>query len=76
MATPGMLPDANLYSLGRQTSKVRALVGFTSVIIAMLLTNGFPIWAAIGITLLSGFAIGAFMLSGLESSVCPLSLWR
>src|ERR1700721_487475 len=39
---------------------VGAVVGFTSVIIAMLLTNGFPIWASIVLTLLLGFAIGAF----------------
>ena len=31
---------------------VGAVVGFTSVIIAMLLTNGFPIWASVILTLL------------------------
>src|SRR6202521_146978 len=39
---------------------VGAVVGFTSVIIALLLTNGFPIWASIIITLLVGIAIGTF----------------
>jgi len=46
---------------------VGAVVGFTSVIIAMLLTSGFPVWAAIGITLLIGFAIGAFHAFGIAA---------
>src|SRR6202047_552209 len=50
---------------------VGAIVGFTSVIIAMLLTNGFPIWAAIGITLLIGFAIGAFHAFGISKLGLP-----
>ena len=39
---------------------VGAVVGFSSVIIALLLTNGFPIWLAIIITLAIGIAIGVF----------------
>ena len=50
---------------------VGAVVGFTSVIIAMLLTNGFPIWAAIVITLLFGFAIGAFHAFGISKLGLP-----
>src|ERR1700726_530 len=50
---------------------VGAVVGFTSVIIAMLLTNGFPIWAAIVITLLLGFAIGAFPAFGISKLGLP-----
>src|SRR6201994_718104 len=50
---------------------VGAVVGFTSVIIAMLLTGGFPIWAAIVITLLIGFAIGAFHAFGISKLGLP-----
>src|ERR1700761_2353263 len=50
---------------------VGAVVGFTSVIIAMLLTSGFPIWAAIVITLLLGFAIGAFHAFGISKLGLP-----
>src|ERR1700739_3056868 len=50
---------------------VGAIVGFSSVIIAMLLTNGFPIWAAIVITLLLGFAIGAFHAFGISKLGLP-----
>src|ERR1700688_1477584 len=50
---------------------VGAVVGFTSVIIAILLTNGFPIWAAIVITLLLGFAIGAFHAFGISKLGLP-----
>lgn len=39
---------------------VGAIVGFAGVIIAWLLQAGFPVWAAIVITLLFGMAIGAF----------------
>lgn len=39
---------------------VGAVVGFTSVIIAWLLTNGFSIWIAVIITLAVGLAIGIF----------------
>src|ERR1700720_963971 len=50
---------------------VGAVVGFTSVIIAILLTNGFPIWAAIVITLLIGFVIGAFHAFGISKLGLP-----
>jgi ribose transport system permease protein len=50
---------------------VGAVVGFTSVIIAMLLTNGFPIWASIAITLLIGIAIGAFHAFGISKLGLP-----
>src|SRR6201986_3562562 len=50
---------------------VGAIVGFTSVIIAILLTNGFPIWASIGITLLIGLAIGAFHAFGISKLGLP-----
>ena len=50
---------------------VGAVVGFTSVIIAILLTHGFPIWAAILITLLFGFAIGAFHAFGISKLGLP-----
>src|SRR5580698_5468986 len=50
---------------------VGAVVGFTSVIIAMLLTNGFPIWASIVLTLLLGFAIGAFHAFGISKLGLP-----
>jgi ribose transport system permease protein len=39
---------------------VGAIVGFCTVIVAWLLQAGFPIWAAILITLLFGVLIGAF----------------
>jgi ribose transport system permease protein len=39
---------------------VGAIVGFTSVVAAMLLEAGFPIWAACLITLAIGVAIGLF----------------
>ena len=39
---------------------VGAIVGFTSVIVAWLLTHGFPIWAAVLITLAIGVGIGLF----------------
>src|ERR1700731_981143 len=50
---------------------VGAVVGFTSVIIAILLTNGFPIWALILIPLLFGFAIGAFHGFGISKLGLP-----
>src|SRR5580658_2109157 len=50
---------------------VGVIVGFTSGIIGMLLANGFPIWAAIGITLLIGFAIGAFHAFGISKLGLP-----
>lgn len=39
---------------------VGAIVGFTSVVVAWLLTHGFPIWAAVLITLGIGVGIGLF----------------
>ena len=50
---------------------VGAIVGFTSVIIALLLTNGFPIWAAVIITLLVGVAIGTFHAFGISRLGLP-----
>src|SRR6476469_9076091 len=50
---------------------VGAVVGFTSVIIAMLLTSGSPIWVAILITLLIGLGIGAFHAFGISRLGLP-----
>jgi ribose transport system permease protein len=50
---------------------VGAIVGFSSVIIALLLTNGFPIWAAVIITLAVGFAIGVFHAFGISRLGLP-----
>jgi ribose transport system permease protein len=50
---------------------VGAVVGFSSVIIALLLTSGFPIWAAIIITLAVGFAIGVFHAFGISRLGLP-----
>ncbi len=50
---------------------VGAVVGFTSVVIALLLTNGFPIWAAIIITLAVGFVIGVFHAFGISRLGLP-----
>jgi ribose transport system permease protein len=50
---------------------VGAVVGFTSVIIALLLTNGFPIWAAVIITLLVGIGIGVFHAFGISRLGLP-----
>jgi ribose transport system permease protein len=50
---------------------VGAVVGFTSVIIALLLTNGFPIWASIIITLGVGIAIGIFHAFGISKLGLP-----
>jgi ribose transport system permease protein len=50
---------------------VGAIVGFSSVIIALLLTNGFPIWTAIIITLAVGFAIGVFHAFGISRLGLP-----
>jgi ribose transport system permease protein len=50
---------------------VGAVVGFTSVIIALLLTNGFPIWLAVIITLAVGFAIGVFHAFGISRLGLP-----
>jgi ribose transport system permease protein len=50
---------------------VGAVVGFTSVIVAWFLTQGFPIWAAILITLAFGFAIGTFHAFGISKLGLP-----
>jgi ribose transport system permease protein len=50
---------------------VGAIVGFTSVVVAMLLTSGFPIWASILITLFIGFAIGTFHAFGISKLGIP-----
>ena len=50
---------------------VGAVVGFASVIVAWLLTHGFPIWASIIITLGFGFAIGAFHGFGITKLGLP-----
>jgi ribose transport system permease protein len=50
---------------------VGAVVGFTSVIISLLLTNGFPIWLSIIITLLVGLAIGVFHAFGISKLGLP-----
>ncbi len=39
---------------------VGAIVGFTTVVVALLINAGWPIWAAVLITLLVGVAIGLF----------------
>jgi ribose transport system permease protein len=50
---------------------VGAVVGFTSVIIALLLTNGLPIWLAVIITLAIGIAIGVFHAFGISRLGLP-----
>jgi len=50
---------------------VGAIVGFTSVIIAWLLTHNFPIWASILITLGIGLVIGAFHGFGITKLGLP-----
>jgi ribose transport system permease protein len=50
---------------------VGAIVGFTSVIIALLLTHGFPIWAAVIITLGIGLVIGIFHAFGISRLGLP-----
>ena len=50
---------------------VGAVVGFSSVIIAMLLQGGFPIWLAVVITLAAGFAIGVFHAFGISRLGLP-----
>jgi ribose transport system permease protein len=44
---------------------VGAVVGLASVIVALFLTNGFPVWAAVLLTLLLGLAVGAFHAFGI-----------
>jgi ribose transport system permease protein len=50
---------------------VGAVVGFTSVIIAFLLTNGFPIWIAVILTLVIGLIIGVFHAFGITRLGLP-----
>ena len=50
---------------------VGAVVGFASVIIALLLTNGFPIWMAVIITLAIGVVIGVFHAFGISRLGLP-----
>jgi len=50
---------------------VGAVVGFTSVIIAWLLTHGWPTWGAIIITLGIGLVIGAFHGFGITKLGLP-----
>jgi ribose transport system permease protein len=50
---------------------VGAVVGFTSVIIALFLTNGFPIFAAVIITLIFGLLIGVFHAFGITKLGLP-----
>ena len=50
---------------------VGAVVGFTSVIIAWLLTNGYPIWIAVILTLAVGLVIGVFHAFGITRLGLP-----
>jgi ribose transport system permease protein len=50
---------------------VGAIVGFTSVILAMLLQAGVPLWLSIVLTLLMGVAIGAFHGFGIVKMGLP-----
>ncbi|MEP7456518.1 ABC transporter permease [Phyllobacterium sp. SB3] len=50
---------------------VGAIAGFTSTIVALLLANGFPIWAAILITLGIGLCIGLFHGFGIVKMGLP-----
>ena len=50
---------------------VGAVVGFSSVIIALLLTSGIPVWAAILITLVLGLLIGMFHAFGITKLGLP-----
>jgi ribose transport system permease protein len=50
---------------------VGAVVGFSTVIVAWLLTHGFAIWSSVLITLLIGFGIGAFHAFGVISMGLP-----
>ncbi|MBV9673832.1 MAG: ABC transporter permease, partial [Verrucomicrobia bacterium] len=50
---------------------VGAVVGFTSVIISWLLTNGFSIWQSVALTLLFGFVIGVFHGFGITKLGLP-----
>jgi ribose transport system permease protein len=50
---------------------VGAVVGFTTVVVAMLLKADVPIWASIAITLGAGIAIGAFHAFGIITLGLP-----
>lgn len=50
---------------------VGAIVGFSTVIVAWLLTHGFAIWSSALLTLLLGFGIGAFHAFGIVSMGLP-----
>src|ERR1700704_2082167 len=50
---------------------VGAVVGFTSVIVAWLLTHGFPIWGALIITLAFGLVFGVFHGFGITKLGLP-----
>ncbi|TIV98095.1 MAG: ABC transporter permease, partial [Mesorhizobium sp.] len=50
---------------------VGAVVGFTTVIVALLINAGWPIWAAVLITLLTGVAIGLFHGFGIVKMGLP-----
>ncbi len=50
---------------------VGAVVGFTSVIIAWLLTHDFPVWGAIALTMLIGLGIGVFHAFGISQLGLP-----
>lgn len=50
---------------------VGAVAGFSTVIIALLLESGVPVWAAISLTLLMGLAIGLFHGFGIVQMGLP-----
>ena len=50
---------------------VGAIVGFTTVIVALLINAGVPIWAAVLLTLLVGVAIGVFHGFGIVKMGLP-----
>ncbi|UVK40434.1 ABC transporter permease [Mesorhizobium sp. AR10] len=50
---------------------VGAVVGFATVIVAMMINAGFPIWIAILVTLLAGVAIGIFHGFGIVKMGLP-----
>jgi ribose transport system permease protein len=50
---------------------VGAIAGFCTVVIAILLQAGFPVWLAILITLLVGFSIGIFHAFGITKMGLP-----
>ena len=50
---------------------VGAVIGFTGVVMALLLTSGVPIWAAVVVTLAFGIAIGSFHAFGVTRLGLP-----